>query len=79
MHYIILFEKEDFFKILAGMEENSQYYKNNNKTIYLKKICSLYKEKYDEELLVPDEEYVIYSCLTDSQYEKRLILTCEKH
>ncbi len=73
MRYVILFEKEDFFKILAGMEENSQYYDNKNKTIYLEKICSLYKEKYSEELLISDEEKFIYNNLTksDAFYQKK--------
>lgn len=73
MKYVTSFEKEDFLKILAGMEENNQYYNNNNKLIYLEKICSLYKEKYSEELLISDEEKCIYRNLTNSDvfYEKK--------
>lgn len=62
--YVRLFKEEDFFTILARMEENSQYYDNKNKTIYLEKICSIYKEKYDKELLISEEEKIIYRRLT---------------
>ena len=62
--------ESDFYHILTKMNNNSQYYENDNKKEMLDKLESIFKQKYSLDLVNTQEEKFMYSKLYHFDSEK---------
>lgn len=62
------FKEEHFYLILAGMNDNSQYYDNRDKNVYLNKLEKLFMEVCGSELFKSKEEKYLYKNLFNIDY-----------
>jgi hypothetical protein len=75
--YSEYFSENDFYRVLAGMNRNDQYYRNNEKSNMLKSLENIFKSKFDCELIEIEKYlyrnlYGVDSKITFDTYDKIL-------
>jgi hypothetical protein len=56
-------KEEHYYMILAGMNDNSQYYDNRNKGIFIGELEKIFADSFDSELVKEKEEKYLYNKL----------------
>lgn len=63
------FKKKDYYLILIEMNYNSQFFKNNKRTLFLKELEKMYKDSFDCNLIEEEEEKYLYKNLYEFHFK----------